>query len=132
MLGPDDDMIASRLKQTMKRPFKTPFKSSFALAPAGEEDIAAPVWGHPRKLASKASSMDPGREGPSVSRTGPKDVSPADIASGTGVIEIDSGSDEETSVLPSAPLPPTDIELDASYSTKFPVSNPVLLSAIPY
>lgn len=134
MLGPDDSMVASRLKQIMKKPFQTPSKSLFALAPAGgDEDNTDLVGRHLRNPASKDPSPDYCREQSPVSRSVPKKVPSVDGASGTGVIEIDSESDEETaSGSPSTPLPPTDIELDASFSTKFPVRNSVLLAVVPY
>ena len=116
-------MVASRLKQTMKKPFRPPFKSSFALAPAVEDEgVAACAPGPSSRPASKALSPSPYRADSPVTNAIPKVVDSADMASGTSVIEIDSESDEETSVLPPPPLPPTDIELDASFSTKFPVS----------
>lgn len=132
MSGTDHDVIASRLRQTMKKPFKPPFKSSFALAPAGEdEDTAASAHRPLSRPVSRAPSPAPYRADSPVAGAIPKAVPSVDMASGTDVIEIDSESDEETSVLPSTPLPPTDIEVDASFSTKFPVSSMELLWALP-
>ena len=130
MSGIHGSGIASRLKQTMKKPFKPPFKSSFALASADrDEDVVAPERRNSRKPVSKAPSPVPYREDSPSSRAIPNEVPFTDKESGMGVIEIGSESEEEAGAITSTPLAPTEIELDASFSTKFPVSGRELISS---
>ncbi|KZT73960.1 ATP-dependent DNA helicase [Daedalea quercina L-15889] len=114
--------MSSRLKQTMRKPFKTPFKSSLPQKPR-EEEVTV-VDRDPPNDESGGASRYPSpalRDEPPFEPDDLDDMYRAHTTSAMDVIEIDSESDDETGIMSSTPLPPTDVELDNSYSQKVPL-----------
>ncbi|KAH9936113.1 P-loop containing nucleoside triphosphate hydrolase protein, partial [Fomitopsis serialis] len=127
----DGSLAASRLKQTISKPFKTPsFKPPIRqTGPSSQEEDDADVNGSRRKQhvntrggPTSARAPRPVRDESFGSNPtdDPEEVHPAHAALDEDVIEIDSDSDEEASVVPvpSTALPPTDVEVDNAFSQK--------------